>query len=439
MESAGVIEEVKARNALIFVNGKLLVAWPAIFEEGLPRLSRISDMRDYWKKSQRGKINPIDMWLASAGRTEFSGFTFRPGTGDTGDKFNLFQGWGVTPDPKGSCELFLQHLCEIACNGDADLFDYLTQWLANAVQEPEDKPGTALALSGGQGAGKGFIAEYIAPIFGSHLSRLNGSDQLLGRFNDTLAGKIMVFGDESAWPNDKRGMEKLKSYITERRITVERKHIPAIEIDNFCRFIFATNSKHCAPAEIDDRRFVVLNVSDARIGDHQYWKAIEAERRDGGPAALLHHLLNIEIARNLRITPKTSALAEQKLLSLDDVGQFARQLLFRKRHELRNSDATLKALEFGEIVTTTRLHDFYLDWARRNSVHYPKSLDALGIGLRRFFELSTREARADEIKTYQLPKRARVIALPTLGDARKQFAKALGQAVEWPTIQGANP
>jgi hypothetical protein len=438
-EQTSVIAEIKAHNALIFVNGKFLAMWPHIFDDGLPRLSHISDLKNYWKKIQRGKTSPVDLWLGSQSRTEYSGFTFKPGADGTGDKFNLFRGWGVEPDAKGDCSLFLAHLRDVICDGNADLNDYTIQWLANCVQEPENKPGTAIALSSKQGAGKGTVAEYIAPIFGTHLSRLNGPDQLLGRFNDTLAGKLIAFGDEAAWPNDRRGMEKLKSYITEPRITVERKHIPAIEIDNFCRFIFATNSQHSALAEIDDRRFVVLNASNARVNDHEYFKALAAERLSGGPAAFLHHLLNVKITRNLRVTPKTKALAEQKLLSLDDVGQFARQLLFRKRHERRNADMTVMVLEFGEIILPLRLHAFYLDWARHNSVRFTKTLDALCLGLRRYFTMTTREARADEIKTYQLPKRARVTTLPPLADGRKQFADALGQDVEWPSIQGTDP
>ena len=278
----------------------------------------------------------------------------------------------------------------------------------------------------------------LAPIYGSHLARLSGPDQLLGRFNDTLAGKLMVFGDEAAWPRDRRGTDKLKAFITEERITVERKHVPAVEIDNHTRFIFATNHEHSAPAEIDDRRFVALNASDAHAGDQAYWDALETERENGGPAAFLHYLLNVKLTLNLRSTPKTAALAEQKLMSLDDIGGFARELMLRERHRLdkgfnvETGGYRFTEIEFGEITTTAVLHEFYLDYCRRNGIAYRKSIDGLGIGLRKYLTLTKREARTEERKRLGLGKRAQVYEMPSLAVARKQFENALKQPVEWP-------
>jgi len=436
-EQTGIVATVNERNALIFANGKLLVMWPQEFEEGLPRLSSVGDMKYFWKTHQHGNINPIDVWLGSTSRREYSGFVFRPGNVDVGDKFNLFRGWGITADPNGSCALFLQHMLDVICNGDADLYDYLIQWLANSIQTPEDKPGTAIAMRSGQGAGKGFIARYLKPIYGPHLAPLGGSEQILGRFNDTLAGKIIVFGDEAAWPGDHKGMEKLKGLITEEKITVERKHVPAIEIDNHARYMFATNRDHSAPVEIDDRRFVTLDVSDAHIGDVPYWDKLEAERKGSGPAALLHYLLHVKLDRNLRITPKTAAHAEQKLLSLDDVGGFVRELLMRSKHSLDlgvadDGGTRVASLEFGEITTPFEIHRFYLDYCDRNHVRFTKSLDGLGVGLRRYFTVERREARKDERDRLGMTKRGHVYALPTLQEARLLFEKAFGQRVEWP-------
>ena len=135
-EQTGIIATINAENALIWVNGKLVVMWPQLFENGLPRLSTAADVRLYWRTHQRGKINPVDLWLGSASRREFSGFCFRPGAGETGDKFNLFRGWGVESDPNGDCSLFLAHLRDVICNGDAQMYLYVIQWLANSVQTP---------------------------------------------------------------------------------------------------------------------------------------------------------------------------------------------------------------------------------------------------------------------------------------------------------------
>ncbi len=439
-EASNVIEKLNSENALIWVSGKFLVMWPNEFEKGLPRLSNITDAKAYWKKIQRDKANPVDVWLSSERRTEYGGFTFQPGVENTGNKFNLFRGWGVEPDPDGDCSLFLAHLKDVICKDDEDLLDYLVQWLANSVQTPMDKPGTAPTLSGGQSAGKGLLGRYLGPIYGPHMHYVGSSDQLLGKYNAWLSGKIMIFGDEAAWPGDKHGRDKLKHLITEERITVEEKHIPVFEIDNYARFIFATNHAHSAHAELDDRRHVPLDVSNDRADDRPYWEKLEAERKGRGPAALLHYLLNVELTRDLRTTPKTTMLAEQKLHSLDDVGQFARHVMLKEKHMFDlgfNADSggeRVVTLQWDEVISTEHLHKCYVAFCNQNRLTYPKSLDSLGLHLRKYFTMTKREVRADERERLKLPKRWRgqVYALPTLAAARASFEKAMRQPVSWP-------
>ena len=38
------------------------------------------------------------------------------------------------------------------------------------------------------------VGEYIRPIYGANFCQLSSSEMLFGRFNDWLAGKIIVFG-----------------------------------------------------------------------------------------------------------------------------------------------------------------------------------------------------------------------------------------------------
>ena len=178
------------------------------------------------------------------------------------------------------------------CKQDASLSDYVIQWLANIVQTPRNKPGTTIVIKSGQGAGKGRFANYLGSMLGRNYLALNHSAQLLTQFNDHLAGKLLVFADEVVWPNDHRGVKKFQSYITEPTIFVERKFVPGFTVPNYARFIVVTNEEYAAPADIDDRRYVVLEASDQHRDDFDYWNALEAERLSGGPAALLHYLLN---------------------------------------------------------------------------------------------------------------------------------------------------
>lgn len=432
-EAEDFVERINQRHALVWVEGALRVLWKGEWNGGLPRLSSVEDIKKFWQP-----LGPkaVDAWLGSDRRALYDQIVFRPGVEDVGQNFNLWRGWGMEP-VSGDCSLILAHMRDVLCAGDDGLFEYFEQWCANIVQRPAEKPGTAVAMRSGQGAGKGAFFRYVRPIFGKHCLQLAGSELLLGRFNDIFAGQLLVFADEAAWPGDKRGLDKLKSYITEPRVAIERKFVPAFEIDNYARFIFATNRDHAAPAEIDDRRYVMLDVSNARIGDAAYWAALEHERQNDGPAALLHHWLHeVELTLNLRSTPKTAALTQQKLLGLDHVGQFWRAMLMEERHVLLKGygERTEQAwFKFGQAVTTARLHEFFVDFARRMQFRYPESLDALGRALKRYVTLARREVRADEREALGLGReeRARVYELPDLAEARRQFEAAVGQGVDW--------
>jgi hypothetical protein len=445
-DQRALIEEINRKHALVWIEGKLGVMWKekSSGDRTLPEISTLDHVRVHWLNRKVGRRNPIDLWLQSPERHEYDGIAFHPGVSDVGRHFNLFQGWGVKP-VAGDCSLVLAHLRDVISGGDEGMFDYIVQWLANIVQQPREKPGTALALGSGQGTGKGAIARYLRPVFGRHFLQLAGSDLLLGRFNDFIAGKLLVYADEAAWPGDKRGVDKLKSYITEERVSVDRKFIPAFEIDNYVRFIFATNRDHAAPAELDDRRYVVPTMDESRRGDEAYWKALEAERKSGGPAALLHHLLHgVKITRNLRETPKTDALAGQKLLGLDHIGQFWRAMLMEQEHHLvkgQKGSQTHYTFRFGQPVRTADLHEFYVEFAAKNRINYPASIDALGRGLRKYVPLmSKREVRREESRRLGLAPRTQVYELPPLAEARLDFEAALGGTpVEWPPLGFCGP
>jgi hypothetical protein len=438
-DEARLVEDINREHALIWSGGELRVLWMREWEHGVPRLSRVGDIKLKYLPRCNGKINPIDTWMANEGRAEYTGICFEPGVEDTGKKLNLFRGWAEEPK-KGDCSLILAHLRDECCDGDDGLFGYVIEWFANLFQFPRDKPGTLLATGSEEGAGKGALARYFKCILGPHLVQLSSSEQLLGRFNPFLATALLVFGDEVVWAGDKRGADKFKSYITEEDVYVERKFVDGITIKNYARFITATNHEHLAPAGTSARRYVVLPVSERRIGDQSYWNALEAERQGDGPSALLHHLLHeVKITRNLREVPKTAALAQQKLLSLDSIGEFWRCMLQTQDHYLEegfgNNKTTVAQWSFGDIVLTATLHKFYLDHLSKRRALHSESADRLGRGLRRYLTLPKREASVGEKQALGVALTQRsgtqVYHMPSLADARAEFEKVMGHVVEW--------
>ena len=102
---------------------------------------------------------------------------------------------------------------------------------------------------------------------------------------------------------------------------IEPKNVNAFEIDNCLHVIMASNNDWVVPASADERRYAVFDVSDARLGELDYFKKLNEELDGGGLAAMLHDLLGMDLGEwhPREDVPQTEALRRQKVLSLKGV------------------------------------------------------------------------------------------------------------------------
>ena len=128
----------------------------------------------------------------------------------------------------------------------------------------------------------------------------------------------MLFGDEAVWGGDRSTESILKQLITEPSMIIEMKGKDVFEVRSFLRLMLATNSEWAAPVSLTDRRYFVLNVSNSRKNDHDFFKNLKYEQTHGGSEALLQALMDFDLSDfEVRSIPETSARLEQKLLSMD--------------------------------------------------------------------------------------------------------------------------
>lgn len=253
-------------------------------------------------------------WLQHPARREYSSVIFSPGTEKPG-AYNLWRGFSVQAKP-GSCDLYLAHVRDVICSGDQEHYDYLIKWMASAVQNPAVPGQTAVILRGRQGTGKNVFAEVFGNLFGSHFIQVRDANHLFGQFNLHLRTCVVLFANESFWAGNKANEGKLKSLITERTMVVEGKGDNAYVTKNCVKLLMASNEDWVVPADIDDRRCFVLDVSSSRKEDRAYFGAIQEEIKNGGAEALLWHLLSLDLTGfNISKLPKTEALREQRILS----------------------------------------------------------------------------------------------------------------------------
>lgn len=290
-----------------------------------PTFESVSEFQNYFLHlPDIAGLNQGKAWLSWPGKTFYSnGIGYYPDIHNLPDNcYNLFQGWGVNPlqtsglDHDADLAIIKTHLCDVICDGHEESYQYLIRWLAQMLQKPEKKPPVAILMKSVEGAGKGTLYEIIKAMLGSNAYQVNGNGQLVGRFNSIIDGRLFVFGDEVDM-TDKRQYDKLKSLISEKTQSVERKGLEPEPVRVLARFMFTGNHDHLIKAGTNERRWLVLEPSSAKQNDMNYWDNLYAAIDGNAPAKLLHFLLQLDLTDfNIRRPPVTQGLIEQKLASL---------------------------------------------------------------------------------------------------------------------------
>ncbi|NYZ69469.1 toprim domain-containing protein [Endozoicomonas sp. SM1973] len=374
-----------------------------------------------WKTNGEPKYKkPGSVWLDSEDAIcAPEGMTFKPVANKwIGPKLNMYFGLGVEPVKCTAKNIapYLQHLRDNICSGNNTHFNYLLDWMAHLVQQPEEKPGVAIVLQGGQGTGKGTMVKPVGEIIGHHFFYAHNPETISGRFNSALENKMMIFADEAFFAS-KKATDTLKSMITEPIQTIERKGIDPIMTPSYCRIIMASNHTNIVHAEEDERRYFVLQVGEARKGDHDYWtKYNRWEQSQPLAGMLLYYLKNRDISQfNPRIVPASDALTEQKLHSAEPPMRFLFEALNNACFVLNEAwPVRLLASEM------TRHFKEYLE--RENLKLHGEPSRILG---KKLSKLGFNKTRSGGQPYYY--------ELPTLEKAREAFEEVIKGEVDWDT------
>lgn len=254
-------------------------------------------------------------WLANPGRRQFDQMCFIPGGPPEIDtRLNIWRGFGFQPSP-GDWSLLRNHLIEVLAAGNEEHAEYILKWMAWAVQNPGKPSKVALVFQGGQQTGKGTLGRTMRRLFGSHGVAISSSEHLTGRFNSLLHQCCLLFADEAFYAADRRGESKLKAFITEPTLTIERKGVDPVTIQNCLHIVMASNKDWIVPVDADDRRFAIFRISDHHAkDDKKYFDPLYDQLEDGGYEGLLHDLLEMPLDewRPDAQVPNTEAKEEQK-------------------------------------------------------------------------------------------------------------------------------
>ena len=367
-------------------------------------------------------------WGRSPKTKYFKGVDFHP-TEKNSEILNLWRG---PIDPKeGSCDIIDELLWKVLSNQSQEKYDYLTRFLAHAVQKPEDKPEIMLVFYGSQGTGKGSFFKLIEKIWPYTTLFVQDVKEVVGTYTGGLERAFFVNMDEALFNKDAKSANALKTKISENKMRIAEKYEPNRTISSFHRFIAATNNEHFAQIARGDRRFFVCEVSDVYKQDTEFFSRFNEALNDGSSvAAFVHKLRNKDLENfQVRNRPKTKEHALQIIESLSDFEKYVLDMLQSGQY-------------YGEMLPQ--------DWNGSLQIATKKLTERFieeSPTARRWGPVSDRKVIGDLKKMFPTAKnerwyinnneKVRGIILPSLEDARKEFADYL--EVDETVIDWDNP
>jgi phage/plasmid primase-like uncharacterized protein len=329
------VEELNAKHFVVTVGGQTLIA-SVVEDDALSRESLVfSQERDIKLRYQHRhylvgftpKGSEIwkslgEAWLAHRNRRNYERIALIPKGETSPDTFNLWRGFGVEPKP-GKWPMIGQHLLEVICSRNERDYRWLLGWMARAVQYPELHAEVAVVLRGQKGTGKGTLGQILHRLFRQHSLQISNPAHFTGRFNGHLVDVLFLFVDEAFWAGDKSGEGTLKGLVTEPTIPIEPKFVNLFRAVNRLKILMASNADWVVPATSDERRYFVLDVSDCRRGDREYFTKLHQAIDGTELPAFLDHLLSLGLSGfDFRNPPHTAALNAQKLAGADSLTRF---------------------------------------------------------------------------------------------------------------------
>lgn len=391
-----------------------------------------------------------EWWLDDERRREYTyGVLFDPSGQVREGWWNLWTGWAIKPK-RGDWSLMRSHIREVICGGRPDLEDYVIGWTARMFQTPQHPGDVALVLRGKKGTGKGTLGFWLGRIAGQHGLQVANAKHVTGSFNGHLQDCVFLFADEACFSGDASQVGILNNLITEKVITIEAKHRNAVTAPNMLHVMMASNNDLIVPASGDERRYCVVDVLPIRQKDGSYFGALNDQMENGGAAAMLYDLLEMDLTDfDHRVVPETDALRDQKLLNLNDMEQWLFAILSRG-WAYRSRHGHLEFIEWKPMVATQLLVRSYQQHCSDNKIARPADQARIGKILTKVFGEPRRVSGRETIGEINSPdrlggdviqrvERPMCYELGTIQQAREKFSRRLEIPVDWQDDEAPPP
>lgn len=370
-------------------------------------------------------LQKSEEWLKDKRRTFYRDSVFEPNSPVRPDVYNRWRGWPVSPGgDSAKCEKFLWHIRHIICGGNESYAHWLIGWMAQIIQHPETKMGTAIVLRGIHGCGKDTFAELFGLLMGGNDSILmetaSNQKHFLGGFNKILETAILFRVAEGFWAGNKQAESNLKDLVVAPKLQIEQKGVDSDGKLNYTRFVITSNEKWVVPAAPTERRWAVFDVKPDKAGQRkEYFEPMYRDMENGGAEALMSYLMEYDYSDiDLSVAPKTEAFREQVGESLSKLERWWFDSL-TAGHIVQSLCADWS--EGPLTISRDAVWNAWLEWGRDVRWGGTVSREFLGKELRRFTDDAMNTSRPRIGLT-----RERAYVFPSLHECREAFNRALG-------------
>ena len=293
--------------------------------------------------------------------------------------YNLFNGYNkniYTEFDKSKKEQILKPFKELLfelVGSEKEYFDYFYNFLAHLIQKPAERIPICFIFKSKQGVGKNVLLDVIGNMIGKHhyITSSNPKD-FFGDYAEGFYRKLLVNINECEGKDTFDYEGKIKSFITEKLITLNPKFVRQTTISNYARLIIFTNKPNPIPIDVrsKDRRFVVFQSSDKYLNEKYgtiFWeKLVQYFENPKFIACLYDDLNNIKLdgIKWKETRPITKAYLEMCTLYIPVEALFFEDYIDKKLYNDDEDDENIDNYDKEIEINTTDLYSCYTSYCQ---------------------------------------------------------------------------
>ena len=248
------------------------------------------------------------------------------------------------------------------------------------------------------GAGKGTLIKGIAGMLGSKkvLETTTPSRDVWGNFNGLMADSFFVNLNELSKKEMTECEGQFKALVTDQSMTINNKGVNSYKINSFHRFIITTNNAEPIKTEKGDRRNLIIQSSDEKVGNKAYFKELhELLGNQDYLKTCYEHFKSIpdmDKFAELHL-PVTEYHTELKQLSMSPIELFVR-------------DYVETAVKDEFVITSKELYEEFKGFVDDNGIKYEVNANQFSVRFSREFKpevIGTKHTKKGNAKEFNIP------------------------------------